>query len=267
MTHADLYLRGDTWLHRTDARVKLLFMLAALVFLLLYQNLLLMSGALALLLLLHVSADVPGSRLLGAVAALAPVSLLMFALRTAFYPQGSLLFTLGPLRVTAIGAAQGGVVGLRLLAMALAVLLWLFTTESRDVVRSFLAFGVPYSWGLAFSLALHYLPAFAATFTSITHAQEARALDLNQGGRIEQVRRRMPVFIPMLISVLRDGERLAIALEARGFGAEGERTDLRPLQFQTADFALLVGLLLAFGTLFWLRLALGFGSHPLRPFV
>ena len=49
MIRADLYLPGNTWLHRADARVKLLLVATGPLLLLLYQNLILaLAGLLAL---------------------------------------------------------------------------------------------------------------------------------------------------------------------------------------------------------------------------
>lgn len=263
MSRFDLYLPGASWLHRTDARVKLLFAVISLVLLLANRNLWLMAGTLLLLILLHLSAGVAAGRLGAAALALAPVSALMFALRTIFYPSGALLAELGPIRLTAVGAAEGAVVGLRLLAMALAVLLWLFTTSARDLVRSLLALGLPYSWGLAFSLALRFLPTFAGSFEAISQAQRARGLELDSGGRLQQLRQRVPIFVPMLISVFRDSERMAIALEARGFGAQSQRSDLHPLQLRISDAVLAVMLLLLLLLFLRLHASVGLGAEPL----
>lgn len=264
MSRFDLYVAADSWLHRSDARVKLLFVASALFLLLVYQNLWFTLVALLALAALHWSARIPTSRMTAAILALAPVSLLMFALRTVFYPAGTTLFNLGPVVITSAGAAQGAVVGLRLIVMALVVLLWLYTTRDRELVRSFLALGLPYSWGLAFSLALRFLPTFAATFSSISRAQQARALDLGEGGRLERLRKRIPIFVPMLINVFRASEQMAIALEARGFGAQGKRTDLHPLAFNQRDMLLTITILMVFLLLAWLRFGVGFGVAPLE---
>ncbi|MDX1600044.1 MAG: energy-coupling factor transporter transmembrane component T [Anaerolineales bacterium] len=264
MSRFELYVAGDSWLHRSDARVKLLFVAGALSMALIYQSLWFTLASLLVLAGLHWSARVPSSRITSAIVALAPVSLLMFALRTIFYPAGATLFRLGPVVVTSAGAAQGAVVGLRLIVMALIVLLWLYTTRDRELVRSFLALGLPYSWGLAFSLALRFLPTFATTFTSISRTQQARALDLGSGGRIERLKKRIPIFVPMLISVFRDSEQMAIALEARGFGAQAKRTDLHPLEFKRTDVVLALSILLILLLLSWLRIGVGFGAEPLE---
>lgn len=265
MTVTDLYLPKSSWLHRLDARVKLLLTGALILLLLLLQNLPLMATAMVALLALHLSAGVPLHRLRGVLLALLPVSLLMLLLRTLFYPQGALLLTLGPLPLTAFGLAAGAVVGLRILVMALAVLLWLYTTRSRDVVRSLVSLGLPFSWGLSFSLALRYLPEFTQTYQLVEQAQQSRGLDLSEGGWLDRIRRRMPIFTAMLISTLRRSEQMAVALDARAYGARDvRRTDLEPLGFRPLDgvFAVLVLILLAAVLIAHFRYHLG--AHPWR---
>jgi energy-coupling factor transport system permease protein len=241
MTRVDLYVPGESWLHRADPRSKLTLAICALVLLVLFRNVAIVAALLALLLALQFSAGVPWSRIRQALVALLPVSLLMFVLRSVFYPVGPALAAWGPIRVTAIGLLGGGAVSLRILAMGLAVLLWLFTTRNRDLVRGFVQLGVPFSWGMAFALAIRYLPDFATTYQTINQAQQARGLDLEATGWRGRIQKMMPIFIAMLISSLRRSEQIAVALEARAFGARGvNRTDLHPLRFGGSD-AILAG--------------------------
>lgn len=265
MTVSDLYLRERGWLHRVDARVKLLLSAALICLLLLLQNLPLMAGSLLLILLLHLSAGVPLRRISRLLLGLLPVSLLMLSLRAIFYPQGDAFLVLGPLSLTALGLAAGAVVALRLLSMALAVLLWLYTTRSRDVVRSLVSLGLPFSWGLSFSLALRYLPEFTHTYRLVEQAQQSRGLELVGARWLDRIRRQMPIFIAMLISTLRRSEQMAIALEARAFGAHDvRRTDLEPLKFRLQDgllAAVILSLLLA---AIFAHFRYHFGGHPWR---
>ena len=67
----------------------------------------------------------------------------------------------------------------------------------------------------------------------------------------------------MLVATLHAVERLAMALEARGFGGPAKRSWLRPLRLRPADW-LALGLVLAVaGGVLAARLLLGFGAQPL----
>ena len=132
-----------------------------------------------------------------------------------------------------------------LLALAMIVFLWLYTTDQASMVRGFVALGVPYEWGLTLALALRYLPLFATLFEQVRDAQQARGLDLEQRsfrGRLEAY---LPVLVAMVISALRHSERLGWALEARALGAQGvRRSTFRPLRLRRADVIVLIVLAL-----------------------
>lgn len=263
MTRVDLYVRGSSWLHGADPRAKLAVLAAGLILLVLYQNLPIMVALFLLVLALHLSAGIPGGRIRSALLALLPVSGLMFVLRAVFYPAGTVLSAWGPIQWTAIGLANGAAVALRILTMALVVLLWLFTTSSSDIVRGLVRLGLPFSWGLSFTLAIRFLPDFAMSYQTIEQAQRARGLDLARAGRLRRIEKMMPIFIAMLISSLRRSEQMAIALEARAFGADNvRRTDLHPLHFTAGDALLTTFTLLLLATALWGYWTLGIGSQP-----
>ena len=47
-------------------------------------------------------------------------------------------------------------------ALAFTIFLWLFTTDQATLVRSLVAIGLPYPWGLTLAIALRYLPTMAS---------------------------------------------------------------------------------------------------------
>jgi energy-coupling factor transport system permease protein len=260
----NLYTPGRSWLHQTDPRVKLLFVAVSIFLLILFKNLWLLLAALLLLHLLHWSAGTPLAKIRFIWKTLLPVALLMLLLRVLFYPTGEPLLTLWLVRITAVSLAQGLVLALRILTMALVVFAWLYTTSQPDLVQSFVRLGMPHAWGLVLALALRYIPTFQGTFTLITEAQQARGLNLNQGTGFRRVRLMMPIFVAMIISSLRASGQLALALEARGYGRHGvARTTLHGLRFRGWDWVLTAVLLLTLLTLATLSLRYGFGSQPL----
>jgi energy-coupling factor transport system permease protein len=265
MMRSTWFVSGDSWLHRADARAKLALLVSAFVLLLVYQSLITLAGLGLVFIVMLWSAGLGWPQLRPALLPLLPVSLLMFVLRAVFYPAGSALASVGPIVLTDLGLAAGAVVAVRILALALVVLLWLATTTQRDVVRSLVWLGVPYSWGLAFSLALRFLPEMAGNFQSIEQAQRARGLLLEQRGWRHRLRHQQPIFIAMIVRSLRRSQELALALEARGFGAAGTtRTDLHPLRFKASDWPILLAIVGLLAAGLWAFFGLGLGHQPLQ---
>lgn len=261
----NLYTPGQSWLHQTDPRVKLLFVATSIFLLILCKNVWLMAAAVLLLHLLHGSAGTSLAKIRFIWKTLLPVALLMLLLRVLFYPAGEPLLTVWVVQVTPVALAQGLVLALRILTMALVVFAWLYTTTQPDLVQSFVRLGMPHAWGMVLALALRYIPTFQGTFTLIAEAQQARGLNLQRGSGFQRVRLMMPIFVAMIISSLRASGQLALALEARGYGRQGAtRTTLHGLRFRGWDWLLTAVLLLILLLFTYLNLRYGFGNHPLR---
>jgi energy-coupling factor transport system permease protein len=246
-----LYVRGDSWLHRLDPRVKLAFVGVAALFAFLWPVLWMQVAIIAVSLLLMASAGVPAARIGRLWRNMGVMALLVFTLSALFGGGDSaILFSLGPLDVRIGGVMQGALLALRLLALAMAFAAWLFTTDQTDMVRGFVALRMPYEWGLTLALAFRYLPSFAGLYGRIREAQQARGLDLEGTDLRGRLRAYQPVLIALIISALRSSETLGWALEARGLGGAGvQRTVFRPLRMVPLDWIILaaLGLALAFG--------------------
>jgi energy-coupling factor transport system permease protein len=105
------------------------------------------------------------------------------------------------------------------------------------MVRGFVALRMPYEWGLTLALALRYLPIFASLYGQVRDAQQARGLELAQGGLWRRLRALQPVLVAMIITALRNSEHLGWALESRALGALGvHRTVFRPLRMAPVDW-------------------------------
>ena len=246
----DAYVRRNTGLYALDPRVKLALVAEALVFTFLWPEVWAAIAVSGVCLGLLGLAQVPAARTVRFLRGIMPLLVLVLLLTALFTGgPGPLLLQVGPLRVTAAALAQGALLAARLLALGLVFFFWLSTTDQAAMVRGFVALRMPYTWGLTLALALRYLPILAGLFEQVSEAQQARGLDLAQRRFWERLAAYRPVLIAMLISALRNGERLGWALEARALGAPGVRRSVfRPLRLRRADLialAVLGGILLA----------------------
>ncbi len=240
----DLYVRRDSWLHRLDPRVKAGFVAGLSLLLFLWPTVWTAAGVAVLCLILLWTARVPAAQIAGIWRAMGTLVVMVFVLTVLFGGgSGAILVRLGPLRVTDAAIAQGALLAGRLLALALIFSCWLLTTDQATMVRGFMALGMPFEWGLTLALALRYLPIFAGLYEQVLEAQQARGLDLSQGGLWRRLRAYRPVLIAMIITALRNSEHLGWALEARAVGARGvQRTAYRPLHMRRADWCALAAL-------------------------
>jgi len=262
----DLYQRGDSWLHRLDARVKLLLVLCGGCLLLLYDNLWVMVGTVVAAHVIFWNTHLARRKVLWVWKMTLPTMVMVAVLWVVFNRgEGRAILTVWFVRVTTQNLAEGATAALRIGALSLTIFAWLFTTSQTALVRALLWLGLPYEWGLTLSMALRYLPTMAALFGAISDAQQARALDLTRGNPIRKARAYIPIVVAMLITALRTAESLSRALESRALGASARpRTYLHQLHFRTTDGVWTVGTVLCTALLLWARYALSLGADPLQ---
>ena len=76
----NLYIKRQSWFHGVDPRVKLLFVAASIVILLVFKNVLFMLAALLMVHVLHWSARMPRGRFIFIWKTLLPIAILIFSL-------------------------------------------------------------------------------------------------------------------------------------------------------------------------------------------
>ena len=89
------------------------------------------------------------------------------------------------------------------------------------------------------------IPILLEETDKIMKAQMARGADFESGNIIQRVKNMVPLLVPLFISAFRRANDLALAMEARCYhGGEG-RTQMKPLRYQTRDYAA-YGVLMAY---------------------
>jgi len=263
----EFYIPGRSWLHDTDPRAKLLMLALTVMLLLMFQNLWVMLVAWFLILGVHRSAKVPRDRILFLLRALLPVTILMPIIWLIFYPAGEVILSFGFINIHGESLAIGLTVALRIQVMTFAIFALLFTTDTDTLMQGLVRLRMPYTWGLMLSLALRYVPNFVGSYTSIQQAQQARGLEYASARGLNRVREMMPVLVPMIIGSFRRSEQMAIALEARGFGAPGvQRTFLKAIRMRRLDWAFIALILVVTLGLITLNVLYEFGTDPLSLF-
>jgi energy-coupling factor transport system permease protein len=167
------------------------------------------------------------------------IALTVVLINTLVSSQGSTTFWEGPyvrgfgdLSISLEGVVYGTMMALRLFVVVSAFTILSLTVHPDEFTH--LLARVAYRSGLAVSLSTRFYPAVVRDASAIVDAQRSRGLDLDSGGRISRIRRRMPVVMPLFHSSLERAVGTAEAMEARGFGSSG-RTHWRRRRWSTAD--------------------------------
>jgi energy-coupling factor transport system permease protein len=263
---ADIYVERDSWLHRMDPRIKVIYVALGIMTILLFKSIFVILLALLLTQLLILAARVPRDNLLWVWKRMLPINILIPLLFILFYPEGQAVLQFWFIQITPLAFVRGLALALRLDAIAFLVFSWMFTTDQTRIVRSFVKLGLPYNGGLVIAISLRYIPTFYGTYNTVAEAQQARALDLRKGSLLERLRNHLPILVAMIISALRTADKLAKALESRALGFKGaKRTCYRDIAFRSVDYIYLALILAAFLGVLYIRFGLNAGVDLLYP--
>jgi energy-coupling factor transport system permease protein len=208
-----LYVPAATPLHRLHPVTKLLALLGLVVAAFVVDRpVLLLALGLPLAALLVLAGGAPHLR------RFAPALVLIFAVTAVVWT----FFYGAPTREQ--GFRYGLSMGIRLATFLVTGLLFLTTTRMEEVAYGLRRLGMPYLVGFTLTLSFRLVPVFFESAVTIVQAQRCRGLDLRRGGWLTRLRRFAPVIVPVFIGALRRADRMAMALELRGFNSGRPRT-------------------------------------------
>jgi energy-coupling factor transport system permease protein len=171
---------------------------------------------------------------------------------------GPTVASFGALSIGAETLLNGAGLALRLLAIGLSGILATATSQPTALADALIQhLQVSPRFAIGTLAALRLVPLLAAEWQVIGLARRARGVDAGRSP-IAAVRLWAGKVGGLLVRAVRRGSRLALAMEARGFGARSCRTSARPSPFRPSDWAWVgaaaalgaaaVGLSLALGT-------------------
>jgi energy-coupling factor transport system permease protein len=145
---------------------------------------------------------------------------------------------------------MGGVkVGFQLVFAIWLSTLMTLTTSPLDMVWALEWYMTPLKYlkvpideiALLVMLAIRFIPLLFEETDRIIKAQKARGVDIESGGLIKKVRSLVPILVPLLYSVFRRADDLAIALTLRGYSPGITRTRMKQMKAVFSDYVALVG--------------------------
>ena len=150
-------------------------------------------------------------------------------------PTASEIVRIGPLRVTAEAVSAALAVGVRVVAIATVGVVVALTTEPTRLVDALVQqAGVSERFGYGALAAYQAIPRFAEDLTTLREARRLRGLRGSWHPRI---------LVGLLVLAIRHGDRVALAMDARGFGSM-PRTHYRIVRWTWLDPLIVAGALL-----------------------
>ena len=154
-------------------------------------------------------------------------------------PAAATLATLGPFRITVAAASAALALALRLALIAVASLLVFGPSDPTTFADSLVQqWHVPDRFAYGTLAALRIAPYLAADWSSTRAVRRLRGIEAR--GPVASARVVASRLLALLVSAVRRGERMALAMDARGFDAGRQRTHYRPIRLGVRDVAILV---------------------------
>ena len=181
--------------------------------------------------------------------------------------HAAVVWRVGSIVVTDQGLAYGLAIFFRLLAFFSASLIFVMTSNPTDVVQALVQrLRVSYRFGYGAHAAYRFVPLFQTELDTIRAAHRVRGVDEGKG-LLGRYRRYVGYLIPLLAGGVRKAERVALAMDARGFGATTRRTYYRRSRFGIGDLVFAAGSLLTLGLVLFTLHQLGWLGQLVPPFI
>jgi energy-coupling factor transport system permease protein len=149
--------------------------------------------------------------------------------------QTTVIWRGGPFTATVAGVTIGLSLAERSIAVAAFTVLLMMSTDPTDLVRSLVQQAhLPARFAYPVLAAYRFLPLLQTEFEMIRLAHRLRGIGRRRGPA-GWLREQARLTIPLLANAVRRSERVALAMDARGFAAHRPRTHYRQIAFEATD--------------------------------
>lgn len=254
------YYEAESFVHKLDPRLKILMLIAFVVFIFVANSFYGLLSLAVLLLLTIIFSKVPFLQMLRSLKAVLFIIIFTVILNVFFYQSETetVLFWI----VTKEALIFSAFMAVRLITLIMASVLLTYTTTPvslTDGIESLLSplkiikFPV-HEIALVMSIALRFIPILMNEADRIIMAQKARGADFESGNIFKKAKAMIPVLIPLLISAFRRAEELGDAMDSRCYSCASKRTKFKKLKFTFRDIIATVVALSSFTVVILLKI-------------
>ena len=236
------YYPGDSWVHRLDARTKIIATLLYLIELFVVNNFYgFIIITVALFTVIAVS-KVPLKFIFRGLSAVFLIIAFTFLLNL-FMVDGRVLWHWKFLTITYEGVSRAFFMAIRLVLIIIGSSIMTLTTKPIELtdgleklLSPFSKIGLPsHEIALMMTIALRFIPTLMEETDKIIKAQQARGADFESGSLFQRAKSLIPILVPLFVSSFRIAQDLALAMEARCYHGGGGRTRMNEIRFDRGD--------------------------------
>ncbi len=254
------YYPADSIVHKTDPRVKMILGFIYIIFLFIVSSFVGYGLVFLWILLATKISKIPVKLIVKGLKPLRWIILITFIINMLF-TKGTVLYALGPIKVTEEGLYNASRMAVRLCLLVMGTSLTTLTTSPvalTDGIEGLFSplkkIGFPaHELAMMITIALRFVPTLIDETDKIMKAQMARGADFESGNVIKRAKNTVPLIIPLLLSSINRADELAIAMEARCYHGDEGRTKLNPLKIDSRDIMVFVFTILSFVAIFFVE--------------
>ncbi|HUE75192.1 MAG TPA: energy-coupling factor transporter transmembrane component T [Chloroflexota bacterium] len=237
----------DSFLHRLNPLTKLVLTLPVVILVsFMFEPVTPLVIALIFVLATRVLGRVPWRAIIRPFAIAVLLSVGMLWTGTVFYAgpgseAGSPAHWIGPLRITDAGIVYGLAMAARLVAIFATSTLFVLTTDPTKFVLALIQQGrLPFRLGYGVFAAYRFVPLLQEEFANVRAAYQMRG-GTEGNGLVGRIRESIGYAVPLMAIAVRKGERVALAMDSRAFGALPHRTYYRQTSIGRDDVMFALG--------------------------
>ncbi len=272
MTSLGKYQAYNTFVHRIDARIKLIAMLLSMVSVFLtyseniFMSLTIYAGIFLLLFVLGLFAKVSFLSIFKTLSALWVMITFVMIINVFFTkptlspnidPTPYIAFKIGVVDIYWLAIVNFLLVLSRLILVIMITNIFTSTTKPMEMTNAIEWLLFPISllhvpvqkFAMMISLALRFIPTLQEETERIIKAQASRGVDYKQGKFKEKIKALIALIIPLFMSAFTTSGQLADAMEARGYDPDAKRTRYKTNHWSTVDTLAVIFIVLALGAI------------------
>ncbi len=241
------YFDSKSVIHRADPRVKIVLLVAAIVFIFLSESFWGLSLSALFVIISMLITKIPIKMYLKNLKAVLPI-LIFTAVINAFYGEGTVILKIWRFSLTTGGLERAGFMALRIVLLIVISATLTYTTTPNDLTDAIEGLLSPFKFlglktavhtlAMMMTIALRFIPTLVEEAEKIMNAQKARGADLESGNLKEKIKALIPILIPLLFSSVRRAAELADAMECRCYNSGEGKTRMKQLKLHLRDFVL-----------------------------
>ncbi|MDO4419785.1 MAG: energy-coupling factor transporter transmembrane component T [Ruminococcus sp.] len=238
------YFPSNGILHKLDARVKILFLVAFIVLIFCSFNFYALGLVALFTAATVVLSKVPVKMFLKSLKTIILIVLITSVLNL-FYGGGEPIAQWWIFSITLDGIFNAIFVTVRIICLVVVSSALTFTTSPTDMTDALERLMKPltvfhisvHEIAMMMTIALRFVPTLLEETDKIMSAQKARGADMESGNLIKRIKALIPGLVPLFVSSFRRAYDLAMAMECRCYRGGKGRTRLKEMHLSRRDAA------------------------------